>query len=386
MKKLLFIVCLLAVFIACDDDNDTPTSPIQNLKMPSSETAFVTGASVTIEGAGFNDQSQIWLRAAETKAVGDIQATVTKTTENSITFQVPENVAGEQFVILKLNGQEFPLGKLTFRVKVEELYAFKRTDPNNEIYTEQIVKIDRNSGKEETVMEFELAKDFLRHPVFIPSSKEIIGCNFFQLLKIDLETGTCSVILDLPENVSYPGLFIDDNENLYGCKSKHDGNGNYTRHIVKIDKSSGKEQIIATIDIQDLYLESPVFIPSSKDVFVTAEDQLLKINLENGSFNILQENRHYIGMVIDNNENLYAFNITKDYETIQMLKIDKKTGKEELFNDSKRIESAILPVFFSSTKEIIAISGQQLLKTNIENGETQKVPLASDYNELILVY
>lgn len=175
MKKLLFIVCLLAVFIACDDDNDTPTSPIQNLKMPSSETAFVTGASVTIEGAGFNDQSQIWLRAAETKAVGDIQATVTKTTENSITFQVPENVAGEQFVILKLNGQEFPLGKLTFRVKVEELYAFKRTDPNNEIYTEQIVKIDRNSGKEETVMEFELAKDFLRHPVFIPSSKEIIG-------------------------------------------------------------------------------------------------------------------------------------------------------------------------------------------------------------------
>lgn len=91
-------------------------------------------------------------------------------------------------------------------------------------------------------------------------------------------------------------------------------------------------------------------------------------------------------MVIDNNENLYAFNITKDYETIQMLKIDKKTGKEELFNDSKRIESAILPVFFSSTKEIIAISGQQLLKTNIENGETQKVPLASDYNELIVVY
>lgn len=155
---------------------------------------------------------------------------------------------------------------------------------------------------------------------------------------------------------------------------------------MKIDKSSGKEQIIATIDIQDLYLESPVFIPSSKDVFVTAEDQLLKINLENGSFNILQENRRYIGMVIDNNENLYAFNITEDNETIQMLKIDKKTGKEELFNDSKRIESAILPVFFSSTKEIIAISGQQLLKTNIENGETQKVPLASSYNELILIY
>lgn len=87
MKKLLFIVFLLAVFIACDDDNDTPTSPIQNLKMPSSTTAFVTGASLTIEGAGFNDQSQIWLRAAETKAVGIFKQQLPKQQKTLLHFR-----------------------------------------------------------------------------------------------------------------------------------------------------------------------------------------------------------------------------------------------------------------------------------------------------------
>lgn len=125
MKKLLFIICIIGSFIACSDDDDNSTqNPIRNLELPSQETPFLTGQSVTIQGQGFTSESQIWLRATATKATEDIQAKVTEVTDNSITFEVPENVEGEQNILLKQNGTEYELGKLTFKRGSEELYAF----------------------------------------------------------------------------------------------------------------------------------------------------------------------------------------------------------------------------------------------------------------------
>ena len=118
MRKLFFILGLITLLFACNDDDNTPQNPIQNLKLPTEGTIFLTGQSVTIEGQGFTTESQIWLRGT-----GEVQAKVIAVNENSITFEVPEGVEGQQSVILKQNGQEYILGKITLKIGVEELYA-----------------------------------------------------------------------------------------------------------------------------------------------------------------------------------------------------------------------------------------------------------------------
>lgn len=133
MKKLLFILCVLSVFVACSDDNDNETtSPIENLKMPSAETIFTTGQSVTIEGNGFTTTSQIWLRTA-TKATEDIQTNIIEVTDNSITFEVPEGVGGKQSVILKQGGKEYELGVLQIQKHPAKFYTFCYDDIKNEL-------------------------------------------------------------------------------------------------------------------------------------------------------------------------------------------------------------------------------------------------------------
>lgn len=118
MKQLFFIFCLIAAFIACNDDDDNnkdnPTGelPIKELVMPSATTPFITGQTVTIQGKGFTANSEIWLRNV-TKAEDDIPTTITNVDNSSISFTVPEKVSGEKQVILKQDGKPYPLGKLT---------------------------------------------------------------------------------------------------------------------------------------------------------------------------------------------------------------------------------------------------------------------------------
>ena len=144
MNKVLLFVCILFSLIACDDKNENVSdSPIQNLKMPSSETVFATGEAVTIEGIGFNSNSQIWLRTL-TKAQDDIQTEITEVNDKSITFIVPENVEGKKDVVLKQEGKENLLGQIVFKVGISELYAFKWDGADR-----GICKLDLNSKKYE---------------------------------------------------------------------------------------------------------------------------------------------------------------------------------------------------------------------------------------------
>lgn len=115
MKKILLLLSLgLVALTGCKKD-DSPASPVTDTVLPTSsaENPIVAGSAVTIQGKGFTQSSEIWLRALTKAAETDVQATVTAVTDASITFTAPA-VSGEQGIILKQNGGEWSLGKMYF--------------------------------------------------------------------------------------------------------------------------------------------------------------------------------------------------------------------------------------------------------------------------------
>lgn len=111
MKKFLFFLFAAALFCGCDKD-DAPC-PVTSVEFPASsaENPVQPGTSVTIRGAGFTEDSEIWLRG--TARTTDVRATVTNVSASAVTFIAP-NVSGEQTVLLKQNGGEWALGKMYF--------------------------------------------------------------------------------------------------------------------------------------------------------------------------------------------------------------------------------------------------------------------------------
>lgn len=126
MKKLFFLFAMLSFMVACSDDDNNDKSPIKGLEIPQSTTPVKPGESVTIKGEGFTQSSEIWFRAIATRAENreDVKATVTEVNANGITFIAPE-VYGNQSVLLKENGKEYELGKMTFEEEPEEVEEVK---------------------------------------------------------------------------------------------------------------------------------------------------------------------------------------------------------------------------------------------------------------------
>jgi YD repeat-containing protein len=145
MKKIFFVcITLIMCLSSCskDDDDNGSELPIAGLQLPSSssENPFKAGATVTIQGTGFNSSSEIWLRATPaTKNEGDVKAKITEVTAGSISFEVPEGVSGEKDLILKQDGKEQSLGSLVFTdTKLVKKRITKQTfsysDENREKY------------------------------------------------------------------------------------------------------------------------------------------------------------------------------------------------------------------------------------------------------------
>lgn len=122
MRKLLFLFTMLALFVACSDDDDKDNGlPIKGLEIPKFENPVKPGESITIKGEGFTKASEIWFRTIVTRAenTGDVKAIVSEFNSTGITFTAPE-VYGNQSVLLKENGKEYELGKMTFEEQPEE--------------------------------------------------------------------------------------------------------------------------------------------------------------------------------------------------------------------------------------------------------------------------
>jgi YD repeat-containing protein len=113
--------------------------PIAGLQLPSSssENPIKAGATVTIQGTGFNSSSEIWLRATPaTKNEGDVKAKVTEVTESGISFEIPIGVSGEKGLILKQDGKEYALGSLVLKQVKKRItkQTFSYGGENREVY------------------------------------------------------------------------------------------------------------------------------------------------------------------------------------------------------------------------------------------------------------
>lgn len=113
MKKLMLLFCLLASFIACSDDKDTPEEP----KMPITDLTLPTvnpiaGDNVTIAGKGFAQDCKIQVKPEGAETAVDV--TIVEVTDAGITFKAPAELTGKCKVILLQGGKSYELGDLTF--------------------------------------------------------------------------------------------------------------------------------------------------------------------------------------------------------------------------------------------------------------------------------
>lgn len=378
MKKLLAILCILTIFVACSDDKDdtTPALPIEGLKLPAEGTTFTTGEAVTITGKGFKQGCEIWLRAV-TKAEGDIQTEVTEVNDNSLTFTVPEKADGQKKVILKQEGKEYILGILIFKIDKEKVYVFRI---NKITGNQEITEININNGSEKLFTQITTPGDFAS-PVFISSTNEIIGLiDKKQLLKINLATREETIInLATTSAVAYDVLVIDDEENLYAYKRDYtNSQENYIKQIVKININTGKEESIAKLEFSYPHFEDLVYVSSTKEIVGIVYEDLLKVNVETGiSTSVVLDNNSYQSFVTDHYNNLYALQTNStDYRINHIVKIDYTTGKTTTICSLTLDETGFYsPIYFSSTSEIIGFVQQGLQKINVKTGNSNVISL-----------
>lgn len=113
MKRLILLFCLLASFIACSDDKDTPKEPempITDLTLPTVNP--VAGDNVTIAGKGFAQDCKIQVKPEGAETAVDV--TIVEVTDAGITFKAPAELTGKCKVILLQGGKSYELGDLTF--------------------------------------------------------------------------------------------------------------------------------------------------------------------------------------------------------------------------------------------------------------------------------
>lgn len=147
MKKLLFLFATLLAFTACSssddkemiDPNKLPISGLE-LPVPAEGEMLKAGNELTIKGKGFNEASQIWLKAvtpATRVLEGGVQAEVKSFSDAELVFVVPE-VYGAHELFLGQGERMFPLGTLEFAEKATPK-AVKRLEgafsKSNDVYS-----------------------------------------------------------------------------------------------------------------------------------------------------------------------------------------------------------------------------------------------------------
>lgn len=216
MKKLLFFVLTAALMFGCKKDDNSTTCPVSGATLPTSsaENPIPAGSAVTIQGSGFTENSEIWLRGVATKADGDVQATVTDRTSTSITFTAPA-VSGEQSIILRQDGGEWPLGKM---------YFAERSD-NSSILPKKIVKsvlTEEVDGEKETHTALYTYDETGRLTRIATSST---GDSFYEGSKIEYLQDKIKISHDYDEVVDWEVEFLVENGRATNCieEDKEDG-------------------------------------------------------------------------------------------------------------------------------------------------------------------
>lgn len=147
-------------FVSCssdDDDNPQTKNPITNLEIPqsSSDKPIKSGEIITIQGDGFIQSSEIWLKAITRSTENqDVKAEVTSVTASGISFTAP-NISGERNIVLKQSGEEYSLGKMYFDDSSTSIVKKRIVKSNYDGITEFLYN---TQGKLDTMKEYDLTR------------------------------------------------------------------------------------------------------------------------------------------------------------------------------------------------------------------------------------
>jgi hypothetical protein len=307
MKKglLIFFTSLLFAF-GCSTENLTPEMPIiYGYKIYSEYSGHTTslivqinpinGSETTIAELPINknvrDKYRNLVYASSTNEIIGIY-------DDNALLKVNVKTGVSTFVPLAGNGR---YNDLVLDEK-QNLYAY-----TNSI---NLIKIDKVTGAETTIanlpQEYNTAYNFFRNIAYDPSSNEIIGISGNSLLKVNLETGK-STIVTPKNNGQNAGLVLNKNQTLYTTKIVYNNLNRSGNLIVKIDKTTGSESIIADLmdDYDDMYSYTYVYQNYSSltnEIIGIYNNNLLRLNVETGkSIMVRLENKvAYDGLLIAN--------------------------------------------------------------------------------------
>ena len=115
------------------------------------------------------------------------------------------------------------------------------------------------------------------------------------LIFVNTQNGNYSNIqLNQGSNVLYREAVIDDSENIYLFKNEYQA-PNYTRKIVKINKSTGSEILISSLGIGSPKCSGMIFDKENNEILCIMEENIINIvKIDNGNYTELQLNNNSI--------------------------------------------------------------------------------------------
>jgi len=167
------------------------------------------------------------------------------------------NVATKQTTVLALTtGYDITYSNLILD-KYGNLYAIRNG--------KTLIKIDPVTGKQTDVL---LVEDDWGHLVYFSSSNEMIGLTNSNksLLKVDLTTKDVSKIELISGDLVFYRELVAAGSELYGLK--YDANKNiYKEYLVKIDPATGAQTIIKTLQDEEFFQSSWVYVQQRKAIY-----------------------------------------------------------------------------------------------------------------------
>ena len=129
--KLLLWGLILCIASACSDDDKTDNSDAPKLTtpLPDVSTPQTAGSTVTITGTGFKDDCEVHLtEVAQTRWSARVFIPIiTKRSETSISFIIPEGADGTFNVTIKQDGKEFLIGKIALKSNLTGIWQWVRS-------------------------------------------------------------------------------------------------------------------------------------------------------------------------------------------------------------------------------------------------------------------
>lgn len=278
-----------------------------------------------------------------------------------------------------------------------EIFSFKGDDAIGTSYVPRLVKINQTNGTTTDLIQTTLGES-VYGSVYNKATNEIIGIgNNDKLIKFNLTSNTySSVPLNLTGDFGYEDLIIDNNNNLYAFKFDDAIGTTYVPRLVKLNQANGSAtDLIQTTLGESIY--GFVYNKGTNEILgIGNNDNLIKFNLNTNTFSSislnLSGNFGYEDLIIDNNNNLYAFKFDDTVGTTfipRLVLINQTTGASTDLIQTALGQSVYGFVFNKGTNEILALTNNdKLLKFNLTTNTYTSVNLnntANGYYENLVI-